>query len=55
MALQAEELVTCNTHVASEAWRALVIAAHLVTYSDAITSAWITDAGSIEEALGFNP
>ena len=40
---------------ANDAWRATLIAAHLKLYAGAVTAAWITDAGSIEKALGFNP
>ncbi|MGF3057457.1 hypothetical protein [Microbacterium sp. YY-01] len=40
---------------ATDSWRATVIATHLTKYSNAITAAWITDAGSLEDALGFNP
>ena len=39
----------------SDAWRSALIAAQLKMYAEAITAAWITDAGSIEEAVGFNP
>ncbi len=40
---------------ATDAWRAVIIATHLSSYSEAITAAWITDAGGFEQALGFNP
>lgn len=43
------------TVTATDAWRAVIIAAHLKEYSQAVTGAWITDAGGIEEAFGFNP
>lgn len=39
----------------TDAWRASLIATHLKLYAEAVTAAWITDAGGIEEALGFNP
>lgn len=39
----------------TDSWRATIVARHLVTYTKGITAAWITDAGSVEEALGFNP
>ncbi|HUH53851.1 MAG TPA: hypothetical protein VLZ31_07430 [Microbacteriaceae bacterium] len=39
----------------TDAWRAVIISIHLKNYSSAITGAWISDAGSVEEALGFNP
>lgn len=39
----------------NDAWRSTIIATHLMNYSKAITGAWITDAGGVEEALGFNP
>lgn len=40
---------------ATDAWRAVIIATHLDNYSGAVTAAWISDSGGIEQALGFNP
>lgn len=48
----ADDAVSFST---TEAWRAVIISSHLMNYSGAITGAWISDAGSLEEALGFNP
>lgn len=47
-----EDIATFST---TDAWRAAIIAQHLTDYSDAITAAWITDAGGVEEAIGRNP
>lgn len=43
------------TYEANDAWRATLIATHLELYTGAVTAAWITDADSVEDALGFNP
>lgn len=40
---------------ATEEWRAVIVSAHLMNYCSAITGAWVSDAGGVEEALGFNP
>src|SRR5699024_2661901 len=39
----------------ADPWKVTIMAKHLQRYCDGITAAWITDAGSVEEALGFNP
>jgi hypothetical protein len=39
----------------TDAWRSTIIATHLLDYSKGITGAWISDAGGVEQALGFNP
>lgn len=39
----------------TDAWRTTIITTHLKSYSGAVTGAWISDAGSVEDALGFNP
>lgn len=40
---------------ATDAWRAAIIANHLKDFAGAVTASWITDAGGVEQALGFNP
>lgn len=43
------------TFSATEAWRAVLIAAHLREYSDAITVAWLAERGGFSELIGPGP
>ena len=40
---------------ATDAWRAAIVAHHLKDFAGAVTASWVTDAGGVEQALGFNP